>query len=80
MNSETGSCGPEIFAGCSQVENALQLQIHDGKTNLDSVQSFPSEVAVIGIDAMIRSNSTLEDFVRIFLDNWNLLWNTNFIS
>lgn len=39
----------------------------DDELNLEPVRSFRNEAAMIGIDAMIRSNSTLEDFVRNIL-------------
>ncbi|KAK6150391.1 hypothetical protein DH2020_015323 [Rehmannia glutinosa] len=55
-------CGGE---GCSQIGNALQLYCA-GKTNLYPVQSFHDNVAMVGMNAMMRSNSTLEDFCRSY--------------
>ncbi|KAI3451170.1 hypothetical protein Pfo_007835 [Paulownia fortunei] len=55
-------CGGE---GCSQIGNPLQLY-RDDKRNLDPVQSFHDDVAMVGMDAMMRSNSTLEDFCRSY--------------
>lgn len=52
--------------GCSQIGNALQLH-HDDKINPNPVQSLRNDVAVIGIDAMMRSNSTLEDFILFYV-------------
>ncbi|KAL3630205.1 hypothetical protein CASFOL_023189 [Castilleja foliolosa] len=56
------SCGGEGF---SQTGNALQINC-DGTTNIFNVPSFYDDVAMVGIDAMIRSNSTLEDFCRSY--------------
>ncbi|KAL9160805.1 hypothetical protein ABFS82_08G224800 [Erythranthe guttata] len=58
-------CGSKDFAGCSSIGNDLQLYC-DNKTNLDRVQSLHDNVAMVGMDAMIRSNSTLEDFCRSY--------------
>ncbi|KAL8047136.1 hypothetical protein ABFX02_08G219600 [Erythranthe guttata] len=55
-------CGSK---GCSSIGNDLQLYC-DNKTNLDRVQSLHDNVAMVGMDAMIRSNSTLEDFCRSY--------------
>ncbi|XP_042024854.1 uncharacterized protein LOC121772006 isoform X1 [Salvia splendens] len=42
------------------------LHCDDDKRNMDPVPSLPYGVPVIGVDAMIRSNSTLEDFCRSY--------------
>ncbi|KAG6399763.1 hypothetical protein SASPL_141248 [Salvia splendens] len=39
------------------------LHCDDDKRNMDPVPSLPYDVPVIGVDAIIRSNSTLEDFL-----------------
>ncbi|GFQ03269.1 hypothetical protein PHJA_002470700 [Phtheirospermum japonicum] len=52
-------CGGEGF---SQIGNALQIYC-DGERNIFPVLSFHDDIAMVGIDAMMRSNSTLEDFL-----------------
>ncbi|KAL3845153.1 hypothetical protein ACJIZ3_002556 [Penstemon smallii] len=50
---------------CPQLEIAAQLY-YDDETNPDTSQNSCDDVAMIGMDAMIRSNSTLEDFCRSY--------------
>ncbi|KAL1569652.1 hypothetical protein AAHA92_01106 [Salvia divinorum] len=42
------------------------LHCDNEKTYMDPVPSLPYDVPVIGVDAIIRSNSTLEDFCRSY--------------
>lgn len=61
----------EALAVCSQAHIST-----DDKSILNMAQSFPNDTAVIGMDAMRRSNSTLEDFVRdtvVHHGNWSFL-------
>ncbi|KAL6575925.1 hypothetical protein OROHE_000396 [Orobanche hederae] len=46
---------------CNQIENDAQIYC-DEKTNILPPPSFHDDVAMVGVDAMMRSNSTLEDF------------------
>ncbi|XP_073293537.1 uncharacterized protein [Primulina huaijiensis] len=48
--------------GGHQIENAVRFY-HDDKANLCSVWSVYDDVAMVGLDAMKRSNSSLEDFL-----------------
>ncbi|XP_073293536.1 uncharacterized protein [Primulina huaijiensis] len=51
--------------GGHQIENAVRFY-HDDKANLCSVWSVYDDVAMVGLDAMKRSNSSLEDFCRSY--------------
>ncbi|CAA0838168.1 Unknown protein [Striga hermonthica] len=51
---------------CKQNENFALQVCGDKKTNINSSLSFCDGVAMIGIEAMMRSNSTLEDFCRSY--------------
>ncbi|XP_073119756.1 uncharacterized protein [Henckelia pumila] len=51
--------------GGRQIENAVRFY-HDDKTNQCSLLSAYDDVAMIGLDAMKRSNSSLEDFCRSY--------------
>lgn len=55
-----------FFADNEQIENALPLHSHD-KPDLAPSLSYFQEAATIGLDAMQRANSTLEDFVSNIL-------------
>lgn len=48
------------------VEKDLQLNCVD-KSDSEELQSNYEELAMIGLDAMQRANSTLEDFVSVSL-------------
>ncbi|XP_051150008.1 uncharacterized protein LOC127264493 isoform X3 [Andrographis paniculata] len=54
--------GGEEFVGDSQIGNSVHLH-SDEKVNPNQMQRFFVEVPMVGIDAMMRSNSTLEDFL-----------------
>ncbi|XP_051150007.1 uncharacterized protein LOC127264493 isoform X2 [Andrographis paniculata] len=51
--------------GDSQIGNSVHLH-SDEKVNPNQMQRFFVEVPMVGIDAMMRSNSTLEDFCRSY--------------
>ncbi|KAL6518564.1 hypothetical protein OROGR_019066 [Orobanche gracilis] len=51
---------------CNQNENDARLYC-DEKTNILPPPSFHNDGAMVGIDAMMRSNSTLEDFVIFYV-------------
>lgn len=57
------------------MENTLQPYC-DNKLDLGSSQNYCGEMAMVGLDAMQRANSTLEDFVsawyRLFIFVLNL--------
>lgn len=55
------------FSGGQQIENAVRFH-HDDKTNQCSVLSVYDDVAMVGLDAMKRSKSTLEDFVSNYFE------------
>ncbi|KAL6575948.1 hypothetical protein OROHE_000419 [Orobanche hederae] len=61
LSEGVSQCGRE---GCNQIENDAQIYC-DEKTNILPPPSFHDDVAMVGIDAMMRSNSTLEDFMQV---------------
>ncbi|KAM7523760.1 hypothetical protein LguiA_013662 [Lonicera macranthoides] len=51
--------------GNEQIENTVPLQC-DHKANFGSLESETEDMAMIGLDAVQRANSTLEDFCRSY--------------
>jgi hypothetical protein len=53
-----------VFTGCCRnfVDNSLQLDC-DNKKDAGLLQTNFEDMAMVGLDAMQRANSTLEDFV-----------------
>lgn len=52
----------KFLAGNEQIKNTVPLQC-DHKASFGSMESESEDMAMIGLDAMQRANSTLEDFV-----------------
>lgn len=52
--------------GGKEMENALKPYYEsDNKLDFGSFQNYCGEMAMVGLDAMQRANSTLEDFVSV---------------
>ncbi|CAI9753179.1 unnamed protein product [Fraxinus pennsylvanica] len=61
----TGTLQCDSGEGENQIESAVSLHCYH-KVDPDPVQSISDGVAMVGLDAMLRASSTLEDFCRSY--------------